>query len=104
MTRFVSALLLAIAVATASPAAAQTDGSYDADSLSESGFATGDSDADEVPGGVFMLLAYCAFFALLAGYTVNLSQRQARVQREFGDLRRSLEDIDDQLAERGIDA
>ncbi len=104
MARGVAAMLFVLTLVAAPAAFAQLPDDYDADSLSETGFQTTESEGDEVPGGRFMLIAYCAFFGLIAGYVVHLSQRQARVQREFGDLRRSMEDLDDQLAERGIDA
>lgn len=92
-------MTLALALCLAVPAAAAwADDDYDAADLSESGFDdAGEADNDEVPGGVFLLAAYCALFALVGGYTVHLSRRQARVQKEFGELRRAVEDIDDQL-------
>jgi CcmD family protein len=103
--RLVRVLGLSIAgvVALTATAWAQAEG-YDANALSSEGFQTAaGSGSEEVPGGAFMLAAYVAFFALLGGYAFQLARKQARVQREFGDLRKAVEDIDDQLAELGGD-
>ncbi|MFT4704104.1 MAG: CcmD family protein [Bradymonadia bacterium] len=81
---------------------AQSEGSsYDAEALSESGFQVAYGVSDAVPGGQFLLAAYVVFALLLGGYVVTLAKRQQAVQRELAELRKALEDIDDQLDAAG---
>jgi CcmD family protein len=97
----VGGLALLSVVGVAATAWAQAEG-YDANALSTDGFQTAAGNGSgEVPGGAFMLAAYVVFFALLGGYAFSLARKQARVAREFSELRRAVEDIDDQLAALG---
>jgi len=97
----VGGLALLSVVGVAASAWAQAEG-YDANALSKDGFqSAAGNGSGEVPGGAFMLAAYVVFFALLGGYAFQLARKQARVAREFAELRRAVEDIDDQLAALG---